>query len=689
MSAIETLRHILDEVLERNEVFIAEEIFERIAAAIPKRLSFSFVLRERRHFENKKDDVETEFLNFPFLSFQVKNKQVSRFFTPREIRDLLHESKKNSLKIVERPNSVIVCRAADWKNYNEILSLVRRVVLTFYYVCGSREHFLDSVTRRFLREHFREHGLYDVDVLLQALSQKLGVDVIYGIQSRSDAEFEPLYDNQKLYQRLLGSPAFRSALQNSIARKSSYFGATEGNALFFSVTTLTQDNFIIRDGARTARTDDEFTRRSDTYKPVRRAVLILARSGHRINADAGHIGRRMLSTAINFAYRSSREDSIFSVFARTAELEEEISAAPLATRSEIDRRKRTALEAFLKQLFGLRVADEIIVYLHNPFNHSLAAFFVNGQDGKRVQVHPSTVNIDEASPQATAFNQDFVSEPFDEANTSIPRSCSKIFLPIIAGAIRVGVIEYRSYQSRDLEPDYRFLKHTTSAAGEIIRRIELANDRSWLSRLSYIHAARHRLESLVRRLKSSNQETLSEELQDILQKYSELNSSNALGQEASEAQFRQRVCALLSEAECSSEELEQFLDSLSGVLDLTDTPSRIKDVLLELLETLASNGHHSKLRLSDLRLELTPQSEETGPFLSLQLNSTRGRLPVEQRDKVTVAPIPDEKSLTYHFGLFLMAAQIRMIGGSAMAGQDDPPHLGSAPFRLSFQIPLG
>ena len=252
---------------------------------------------------------------------------------------------------------------------------------------------------------------------------------------------------------------------------------------------------------------------------------------------------------------------------------------------------------------------------------------------------------------------------------------------IRVGGVASAVIEFSSARVADLKREAPYFQRIAQMCGEIIRRIELANDRAWLSRMSYVHAARHSLESVIRQVEETAGEPASK-LRALLTRYSAVQSPSSIGDGASRLEA---IKTVLGKSAATSG--LRLCEELAGICEEHQVTDRTFALVLEVLETLKSNSSHAPFNIE--QLHVTVLHGVDGPSsLKLAYLPKTGLLPATRLDQVCVSPIRDQQTPTFHFGLFLLAAQLRMIGGAARSAVMPDGPAANVHFGATFLIPI-
>lgn len=146
------------------------------------------------------------------------------------------------------------------------------------------------------------------------------------------------------------------------------------------------------------------------------------------------------------------------------------------------------------------------------------------------------------------------------------------------------------------------------------------------------------------------------------------------------------ISELLAE-DATPAEVSRILRELKQIDDSFGISDRASELLLDIFETLSANASHSRLRIENI--DISTQNGSTSPaYIRVQYEPDGVLVRADRMKQLCVAPIADEQTHTFHYGLFLLASQIRMVGGVASGKPVSEDPLGAAAFGVCFLIPL-
>jgi hypothetical protein len=136
----------------------------------------------------------------------------------------------------------------------------------------------------------------------------------------------------------------------------------------------------------------------------------------------------------------------------------------------------------------------------------------------------------------------------------------------------------------------------------------------------------------------------------------------------------------------NSDVVEKWLSGVNFELKDIEDGDFALDILADIAETLVANRSHSPFKLSSLDVYHIPATQNSNAYLDVRYIPGNW-IARERMARIGVSPIPSTTGLTSHYGLFLIGAQIRMLGGFMQSNQESDD-IGNCHFGLSFRIPV-
>ena len=589
-----------------------------------------------------------------------------------------------------------------------ITNLTKRIFIAFYKNCGSQDHFMESVSLRFAREIYRKSDGINIESVSQFIEARFSMKV--EIISQKDEMF---FDERSTFEELLAKPTknipedlhkdeyFLQSFKNSVLRKNQTFGETE-NGYKFAIKTFSEEYFV---------SNDELAHITIKMRP--KFCIVYYSKGQRLNIDEIYHSNRIISIYFQFREIHDRETFLQTYNIKTLEIEERASDDPYQTKDDLKSQERTLLTELLNSSINITDASGYIYYEYDVFADSFIPSIWSRFEGSPMPIEASgdspyhraletMAPQDIWHPEKLGKNIDEIKKrgkPGDiDRNEALLLASKKIehvqpigkraawIAPVVQGRVVVGLVEFYAHDVSRLTPDESALNSAAYSAGEALRRIELANDRGWLAKMSYVHAARHSLENVRRRLTELDT-GLAEELVSSFQTDEESffdppNPSSPVSGQQVQRVLLQRLKTHYRDL-VDYKSVQEVTDPLQNV---TIPSSQVANTIIDVFDTIFSNSRHSPLQVERLDLSI---DKSRNAKLILRYLPHQVRIPISDAHKIFVSPIRAPQSPTYHYGLFLCGAQVRMLGGCAAMIADDDIGLGNSSFGISFTIPLG
>ena len=677
------MRKILEEILHDDVSIERDQLYARLDEVLPKELEFYVVLVERRRFAVSKADFAAEQLFLPFLSFGRVDGNVVTFDNPRAVAEFVEEARENGTVLAARPKSLIIADPLDPAEL-ELATLVESILISYYYACGHYENFMSNASRRFGKSFLREGKALTTDRVMEAITSYTRCEAMYLVFQGPFGEASPQYDPNNTFPWLMESRRFARDLSRAVEMRSVLSGRTERG-----------DNYIISvatdDRSYQNLTKVEVENVKASLSPIeKRHVLVLSNSGVGIPMDAVKFGPGLFNMLIDNERSSARERVIFNIYEAISEVERRFVGDPPRSRTEIDTIISEHLVEVLVAATQFTAAELLVARLHDPFTDELVSKAVVTRGAVLATGVTEEISVPDDKPAANCFRS---LEPI-RAFTDVPPIAQKLrrgardevvgcAFPFRIGQLTRGVLECYSTRIGQLQFDETYLRAVADAIGDAVRRLESAADVAWISRLSFLHSARHELENFLPLLANSNR-PLYESLRSTLDRYSGFGPSP--WQPDGPALARQ-VGELFKDAQDDPAESEALVAQIGAIESALNPDVGFKFIFAEVMTTLVSNARkHSALRAQDFSVEY---AEHAGAqAISLTYRAAGKRIEPERADQVATAPIPDEQRRTFHYGLFMLAAQVRMNGGAVFVNTNAEVEFDTIPFEISFILPV-
>jgi len=692
-SATRALEEVLDTLLNGNRVWSAEFLFGTFGLHFPEVCSFEVILRERRRFPANERDSGDPLLNFPYLSFEWRDGELHRFKALDEVNARVAElSADPDRRVIEHEKLVCFVPRDATPEFEAMVRTASRCLGVFYYACGAHDHFIGNVAARFARAYFKNQRQFDAHGIVRAVEQQCRVSAAYvnAIGNRVVVVADP----SGIYDKLAEDERFRRDLQSSIGKVVGVTGQT-ATGYNYAVHTLEHEYFDhSRPMTESAGRDGPVER---SYAYATRGVVVTACENVQLDLDVLSLTRRIFRAYVNDRIFSAREEFFSNLLRRGGRVADSLLVNPAETADQLRERLYPLLDEACGVLVQLTFASSVAIRAYDPFTQELLRVGAVRQDAVGGPEAIRSVPVEErerfASARAFAFQR---LEGLDEGKDA-PSAAAEDFgaitdpdghvasIPIRVGAMVLGTVDLYTNGRRYLANDRQYLAIAADSIGELIRRIEAANDAAWLSRLSFLHSARHRLERFRRDVQRQVPD-LASELEKIFRLYSSVDTTE--GEGAAET-FNDDLRAIMTALGVKPAEAERFIDQVGPVLSNADVPPLSRLMFREVMDNLLHNARtHAEVQIDNIEAEQLGMPGRPPSAMLIRYRDAEGPGPHGVLSRLCVSPILRDDSTTYRFGLFLLATQLRMAGGYASGPRLVDRPAGITSFEVTFGVPL-
>lgn len=697
--ATSALEELLDSILNANRVFSASFLFSAFSNILPKSSNFEFVFREARRFPSSLRDSADPFLYFPFLSFEWCDGKIRRFSALDEIAARVDELKSRPDRQAIEHEKLLCFVPTDATC--EFLTMVRtasRCMGVFYYTCGGHDHFIGNVAARFVRDYFKQEKRFDVADIVQAIEKQCRVRAIYA--SAIGKRIAVISDPTNVYNELRYDTRFNADLQSSIDKRVGVTGHTADNRFNYAIHTLAHEYFDhSRPLIEAAGKDGSEVERNFAY--ATRGVVVTASEMTQLDLDVLSFTPRIFRAYINDRIFAAREEFFSSLLRRGGRLADALLLTPVSTADQLREKLYPLLDEACGVLVELTFASSVVIRAFDPFTRSLVRVGQCRQFELKAPEALSVIPADDIAKFASAraftlqlqqgldgSRQAEILPSFDFGEI-VEADGHVASIPIRVGAIVLGTIDFYTNGRRFFANDRQYLAVAADSIGELIRRVEAANDAAWLSRLSFLHSARHRLERFRRRVATKDQ-ILADELDEIFRLYS---SFVATSSENDLASFSRDLRLIALSHKVPPEDANAFVAKVEPAFSPKSVPPLSRLLFREVIDNLLHNARvHTDVRISDISVTFLGTDDALPSAILVHYKDTEATPGTGVIERICVSPIERGKdskgASSYHFGLFLLACQLRMAGGYASGPRGNEVAMSGAPFEVIFGIPL-
>ena len=184
---------------------------------------------------------------------------------------------------------------------------------------------------------------------------------------------------------------------------------------------------------------------------------------------------------------------------------------------------------------------------------------------------------------------------------------------------------------------------------------------------------------------------MADKLSEILSLYSSLDStSRAMTLD----RFNENLIKIIHDsdphASLEQGEISTFVGGLNAKIGAREIPPLSLLLIEEVFANLLHHASvHTDVRLSDITMDIIGDAHTENRSLLVKYCAQNTPKRSEVLSRVCVSPIKSRQTgRSYHYGLFLLATQLRMAGGYATANMKPIYNRDLAPFEVAFAVPL-
>ncbi|MDU8927672.1 hypothetical protein RXV86_09775 [Alisedimentitalea sp. MJ-SS2] len=281
----------------------------------------------------------------------------------------------------------------------------------------------------------------------------------------------------------------------------------------------------------------------------------------------------------------------------------------------------------------------------------------------------------------TNISESLRNDGLEEAFRTRSKTVSEFVVPLYWGGLRVGVLNLEADFESAFELDDTFIVTMAFLMTQAWAAVHSSADRYWLSQISFTHLATHELADFRRSLEPRHQESL-DSIVDTL-------STAQFGlKEESSTLFE----AILF-AESRAKELDPSCDPKSI---LVTTPAASRKVLLDaqfaaslrvIFDSIIRNAHkHSHLAKDRVSIDVIEAPGAGRGEILIEYSSNSSPADPDDAKFFFYRPLQDSDGL--HFGMFLIGAHVRLLGGHVEVHRNCLKSTGYGPLRFLVRLPF-
>ncbi len=687
------------------------ELINEVSRAFDAGSHFLVYIRERSWFFN-----EDKVLKFSYLSFRLNAGVLATFSNLNELQDAIRLAEQDNWINNSSELCTVYYKDDPRTDFKPTVNLLQRIFVSLYLNCGYHEQFRSAVSARFIRDFFKTQPQSSPSSAIRFIRKHVGLTVSlwrprdstlprHGHECKSASEMlTPLIDNMLEGMELFEDLQFINDVETVIKKRNQTCGCHSRTRKHYVIRAFTH-------GRATQAVDGSL---GNWAVQIRAIAIFQSEELTTMSLDAVYHAVSILERYFQAADENVEASLIKAFEIACAATETKIAAAPVNTTSQLLASALNVFESTIERLCVHSSIQTVGFWQLDPFNAKLVLKTLrttspsgerDGHSEQELSISDSSLHIaaNAAAKRITVAltNRawiDFQIVNFvsgnsrrNEEDSTLKRltresearshreclggsvNCAGLAVPVMSGGHLIGVLEVASFEIESFGVNVRLVEYVASLIGAAIRRIELANDRAWLARMSFIHAARHRVEKLLVKVAETDR-VASDALRRLVSGGSVLNVGAG-------RDWRKDVSDLLSEHGGVGSVLEESV--LRVISELEGRPA-LQECVLDILDNICSNSKHADLKLDDISLMIRGDSVGVKCVEVSYITDTAMKSLEMQR--LGVSPLRRRESSGYRYGMFLLSTQVRMLGGVMWK---DLSQIGSmCMFRWIIRIPV-
>lgn len=719
MSASTELRTLLDLYFETREIKDFEQLRNNCSVILRKYCNFLFVFREQQYIEK---ETTKEDLYFPYLSFSYSTATSELSYENRELlmKDISKWSKNSYIYTSKHCQLYIRNFSSEKEEQDKVFNLIKRIVVFYYLNSGAKARFLMGVSQKMIKLFWRsdiEPQVYTREEAVSFLCEKLVIDaVLYAVIDEVPDKDSPVLDclifaagdstslEGKIHKALENPTLVGNNAKKAIGRRNRTTGTYDD--ITYGMSTISGNHVYVDD-------NDEVKNHSITPE----YLIVFSGENIGLSVDKIEIATTFLNSIIKTFIDFEELDFRRSIEVECRIRERKLGETPLTTRNQFEKQYITLIMGLFSNNAAMTGQFPMCLRLFRPSSKSLEKVFSTlDQENeefvrnkiyikdiqaacvyafindttislwKKSKVDRRREHLEAGFKQRSSeflFQEEFVGSLKNMVDET---GHATVVVPVRINEIIVGTLEFSSSSRSDLQSFVETCEEFASQCGEFYRRLELANDRGWLVRMHFLHAARHRLQHIVSRI-SEHSEELSEELSDLIA----ASVVNETGSSSEDDYLLSHDCIVLLEKKVTEAFSKHpgthaiaLNNSFSELSKLSQVSRQNFILLSEVVDALAANVRKHGFQAEGLKVFAGAKCGNVNTIvLSYRPEYTYENINRTQR--VCISPMPSSAGGEngYSYGLFLLATQIRMSGGWMISHAEESDQFDQSAFGFT------
>jgi hypothetical protein len=709
--AIYQVQDLLDSILCHHEIHDIEDVIDTIQKAVSRQSFLSVIFHQRRWVPNQhQDDSATDRLLFKYISFAIEDGTVIRFSNRESVHKFASSLRhRDDLTTID---TELFDMAVSREIPANLVNTISQLCTAFYITSDIHIHYIENTARRVARQifPFRERT-HDLPEITKFISKQFDVAAAFvsvrdPIQLQLDAarpndfriqfvqgEFSDILSHRQLLDDLVTSI--------KIGNDYSGRGTIDGQVAYYKFLPISIPARIF-DIASTRLT--HVPRPDAKFFPIG-IFVILSRS--RISRMCVATAKELLREIAGTKKIAEQLRSINDLHAEILDVRDRLLKNPFSSQSEALREFSAYAKTVASSIVEITSAHSATVRIYDPFRSALRPVAASFDDSLspqsqtarllRVAKVPDSVNAFVFSKTTSDFTyianlseieRTLTEQGLAEVNVARKESQCELCIRLSKHTVPIGTLNIEAPYAYALGKELLYCQAVARLLGEFYDVALKTSDSGWLPKISMSHIVYHRIQKVRRdhaglgnildfiespirkvdkKIQSEGEQTLTEIVERVERDIFGLSAKN----------FRRLV-------RCNFDK---------NILIREEAAASIAIIIETLIENCRT---HASVEKDNIEITLTtrsglpPGSCGTDEDLQIRIayEARVARQQLDLLDKLTIAPVWQDEDRTYHFGMFLLGAHARLLGGVTYVDTEPLPGRKSRPVRIIVILPL-
>lgn len=705
------ITRLLRSILNYREVHNIQDVIEAIHSVIQMSEFLCVVFQQRKSVpDSHQGDLITNRLLFNHISFALDNGQIVRFQNREDISKFVTTlDAEKRLEIAETE----ICKIYFSNSISiEKIREIERLCTTFFATSDISLHYIENTARRVARQifPFREQ-IHELPEIAKFVARQFHVDVVFAsVRSPLDINLDNAVYNDFYFQFVHGDISsflqetrFIKDIAASIRAGNEYSGriSVAREKVYYKLIPVSMPGRIFNIGsARNLR-----GQKSDVkFYPVG-ALAILSRDT-RIDRLCIGTAKELVREISGTKKIAEQLRSINDLHAELLDARDHLLKTPFSSQSDAIQEFSKYAKTVTSSIVALTAAHSATVRIFDPFRSALrpvASAFAETlskesktTDELRIMKGSASANvfIFSATDRDVLYipNIDEIDAELLERGLSIhvtrQETKSELCIRLSKNTVPIGTLNIEAPYAYALGKELVYCQALARLLTDFYDVALKTSDSGWLPKISMSHIVYHRIQKIRR-----DHPELTQILNFIA---NPIQIANKPGYEEAHDRLTDIINGLNSGiAGISDKQFRKLVRNNipDDILIRGETASSIAIIL----ETLIENCRiHANVDKDEIEISLVTGAgqpvkelqEDAGVQLQISYKARIARQNLDLLDRLTISPVWEDEDQTYHFGMFLVGAHARLLGGVTYVDTDPLPGRDSRPVRVIINLPL-